>query len=69
MCNFNFFQDWTYIPSEEYGLAEGISLGFDNTAFPFLVLVGSLAGAVLLALAEKVLTWIRSCFAPKKKTL
>ena len=45
-------RDWTYSPSESYWVPDAISLGYDNTLFPFLILLGGIVAAAFFQLIE-----------------
>jgi hypothetical protein len=45
-------RDWSYSPSESYWVPDAISLGYDNTLFPFLILLGGIVAAALFILIE-----------------
>ncbi len=48
------FQDWMYNPTEQFAVPEAISLGYENTLFPFLVLACSAFLVLCLLLLEVI---------------
>jgi hypothetical protein len=47
-------RNWTYAPKEVFWVDDAISLGYDNTLFPYLILLGGIIGAVILQLCEQI---------------
>ncbi len=46
-------RDWTYRPNEKFGTDDAISLGYDNTLFPFCVLFAAIVAAAVLVALER----------------
>ena len=64
----NTFKRWIMRRKEDFEFTEAIPIGYENTAFVFLLLVGAIAVSVILLLFENIKESLVNVVAKKRKT-